>query len=73
MSLVSDPRQNDGIENALHTQETPNEIEGETPVRIETALHLFDHYESTYEQNHTSTEQEAILSSKSSTDSKDIN
>ena len=73
MNLVSDPLQNDGIETALHPQETPNEIEGETPVVIETALQLFDHYESTYELSHTSTEQEAILSSKSSTDSKDIN
>ena len=49
MTLVSDPQQNDGIETALHTQETPDEIEGETPVGIETALQLFDHYESTYE------------------------
>ena len=73
MGLVSDPQQNDGIETALHTQETPDEIEGETPVGIETALQLFDHYESTYEQSHTSTEKEAILSPISSTDSKDIN
>ena len=73
MTLVSDPQQNDGIETALHPQETPDEIEGETPVGIETALQPFDHSESTYEQSHTSTEQEAALSSISSTDSKDIN
>jgi len=49
MTLVSGPQQNDGIETALHTQETPNEIEAETTVGIETALQLFAHYESTNE------------------------